>query len=99
MGGLLEVFDGDWVFRVKNGVWLMVGVGIIVVLGVLVVFIDVLSGVFDVKVCVELGFLVVWSFGVGIGWELVKMVGNVKDVLVCLFVDFVEVVVFIWVLV
>lgn len=77
----------------------MVGVGIIVFLLIFVVFFDVLNSFLDVKYWVELGFLVVWSLSVGIGWELMKMVERVKDVLVCLLVDFVEVFVLIWVLV
>lgn len=98
VGGLPEAPDGDRVFRVKNGVWLMAGAGTIAVLGVLAVSTDVLSGAPDAKARVESGFSAVWSSGAGIGRELVKMAGNVKDASVRSFVDFVEAVASIWVL-
>lgn len=80
--------------------WIGAGAGTIALLGVLAVSTDVLRGAAPdtAKTRVESGFSAVWSSGAGIGRELMKMAGSVKDASVRSFVDFVEAVASIWVL-
>lgn len=85
--------------RYGNGVWWIgTGAGTIALLGVLAVSSDVLQAAPDAKAHAETGFSAVWSSGAGIGRELMKMAGSVKDASVRSFVDLVEAVACIWVL-
>lgn len=98
IGGLPEPSESGRRFAVRNGVWLMAGAGTIALLGVVAVSTDVFHAAPDAKARVESGFSAVWSSGAGIGRELMKMAGSVKDASVRSFVDFVEAVAAIWVL-
>lgn len=98
LAGLPESPDGGRGFLVKSGVVLMAGAGTIALLGVIAASTDAFSAVPDAKERVKSSSSAVLSSGAGIGRELIKKAGNVKDASVRSFVDFVEAVASIWVL-
>ena len=97
-GGLPESPDSDRGFLLKSGVFLMAGAGTIALLGLVAASTDAFSAVPDAKARVKSSSSAVLNSGAGISRELMKMAGNVKDVSVRTFVDFVEALASIWVL-
>ncbi|KAG0587590.1 hypothetical protein KC19_2G175600 [Ceratodon purpureus] len=98
LAGLPESPDGDRGFLVRSGAVLVAGAGTIALLGVIAASTDAFSAVPDAKARVKSSSSAVLSSGAGIGRELMKMAGNVKDASIRSFVDFVEAVASIWVL-
>jgi hypothetical protein len=92
------LLEGERGFLAKSGVFLMAGVGTIALLGVIAASTDAFTAIPDAKARVKSSSSAVLNSGAGIGRELMKMAGNVKDASVRSFVDFVEAVASIWVL-
>jgi len=99
LGGVPESPKEEEAFGVKggNGVMYVVGAGTVALLTLVVASTDVFN-TSDVKLHVEAGVSAILNSGAGIGRELVKMAGSIKDASVQTIVDFVEAAASIWVL-